>query len=210
VICGAGVAVPGGAGSSTLATCSPSAATMGLSERGWVSVCPLGWTKCECPMRPMPVVMARIDPKHVFELAAAEDEQPVEALATHAADPALGVGVRVRCPDRGADHGDPFALEDVIEAAAELGVAIKRLPAQNRQLMSQQEDLEFLRPLRFAQQHDQLNQPAERQVDERPDHANPKDATSTLSGRSTSWFFGVVHVGRGHSARPANRDDPAV
>jgi hypothetical protein len=75
-------------------------------------------------MRPMPVVMARIDAKHVFELAAAEDEQPVEALATHAADPALGVCVRVRCPDGGADHGDPFALEDVIEAAAELGVAI--------------------------------------------------------------------------------------
>jgi hypothetical protein len=38
--------------------------------------------------------------------------------------------------------------------------------------MSQQKDLEFLRPLRFAQQHDQLNQAAERQVDERPDHAN--------------------------------------
>jgi hypothetical protein len=29
-------------------------------------------------------------------LAAAEDEQPVEALASDAADPALGVGVRVR------------------------------------------------------------------------------------------------------------------
>jgi len=28
----------------------------------------LGWMKCECPMRPMPVVMAGIDVKHVFEL----------------------------------------------------------------------------------------------------------------------------------------------
>jgi hypothetical protein len=40
--------------------------------------------------------MIGVDAKHVLELAAAEDEQPVEALATHAADPALGVGVRVR------------------------------------------------------------------------------------------------------------------
>jgi hypothetical protein len=38
--------------------------------------------------------------------------------------------------------------------------------------MSEQEDLEFLRALRFAQEHDQLNQTAERQIDERPDHDN--------------------------------------
>jgi hypothetical protein len=62
--------------------------------------------------------------KHVLELAPAEDEQPVEAFATDAADPAFGVGVRVRCPDGCADHGDSFASKDVIEAAAELGVAI--------------------------------------------------------------------------------------
>src|SRR5213076_2479944 len=50
--------------------------------------------------------------------------QAVEPLATDAGDPALGVSVRVRCPDRRADHGDPFALEDVIAAATELGVEI--------------------------------------------------------------------------------------
>jgi hypothetical protein len=55
-------------------------------------------------MGPMPVLMVHIDMKHVRELAAAEDEQPVEALATHAADPALGVGVRVRRLDGSADH----------------------------------------------------------------------------------------------------------
>jgi hypothetical protein len=42
----------------------------------------------------MPVVVTGIDAKHVLELAAAEDEQPVEALATDAADPALGVRSR--------------------------------------------------------------------------------------------------------------------
>lgn len=72
----------------------------------------------------MPVVVTGVDTKHLFELAAAEYQQPIEALATHAADPALGVRVAVRCLDGRADHGDPFALEDVIEAAAELGVAI--------------------------------------------------------------------------------------
>ena len=84
----------------------------------------LGWTECECPMGPMLVVMAGIDAKDVLELPPAKDEQAVEALATGAADPALGVGVRVRCLDGSADHTDPFALEDVIAAAAELGVAI--------------------------------------------------------------------------------------
>jgi hypothetical protein len=43
--------------------------------------------------------MPGIDAKHLFELAAAEDQQPVEALATHAADPALRVGVGVSAPD---------------------------------------------------------------------------------------------------------------
>ncbi len=85
-------------------------------------------------MRPMLIVMAGIDAKHVLELPPAEDEQPVEALTTHAADPALGVGVRVRCLDGRADQRDPFALEEVIAAAAELRVAIvneeaERLPA---------------------------------------------------------------------------------
>lgn len=40
-------------------------------------------------VRPMMVVMAGIDAKPVLELPSAEDEQPVEALASHAADPAL-------------------------------------------------------------------------------------------------------------------------
>jgi hypothetical protein len=62
----------------------------------------------------MPVVMTGVDPKHVLELAPAEDEQAVEALATHAADPTLGVGVRVRRLHGCADHSDSFALEDVI------------------------------------------------------------------------------------------------
>jgi hypothetical protein len=39
--------------------------------------------------------------------------------------------------------------------------------------MAEQEDLKFLRTLRSAQQHDQLKQPAQSQIDERPAHAQP-------------------------------------
>ena len=75
-------------------------------------------------MWPVLVVVPAVDAEHVLEVAAAEDEDSVEAIGAECSDPALGVSVRVRCPDRRADHGDPFALEDVIAAATELGVAI--------------------------------------------------------------------------------------
>src|SRR5687767_4070324 len=41
--------------------------------------------------------------------------------------------------------------------------------------MPEHEDLELLRSLRSAQQHDQLNQATERRVDERPNHARPPE-----------------------------------
>jgi hypothetical protein len=64
-------------------------------------------------------------------MAAAEDQQPVEALTAHAAGPpALGVRVRVRRLDRRADDLDLFAAEDVVEATAELGVAIVNQEAE--------------------------------------------------------------------------------
>jgi hypothetical protein len=72
----------------------------------------------------MPVVMKGVNAEHALELAAVEDEEPVEALATDAADPALGVGVRVRRLHWCADNSDSFGLEDVIAAAAQLRVAI--------------------------------------------------------------------------------------
>jgi hypothetical protein len=42
------------------------------------------------------VVVTDVATEDVLELAAAEDQQPIEALASDAADPALHVGVRVR------------------------------------------------------------------------------------------------------------------
>jgi len=75
-------------------------------------------------VRPLAVVVADVDPKHVFELAAAEDEQPVEALAADAADPALDVRVRVGRLDRCADDLDVLAREESVEGGGELRVSV--------------------------------------------------------------------------------------
>jgi hypothetical protein len=60
----------------------------------------------------------------VFELATAEDQQSVEAVPAHAADPAFRVGVRVRRLDRRPDDLDVFAAEDRVEGLAELPIAV--------------------------------------------------------------------------------------
>ena len=44
------------------------------------------------------VEVADVGAEDVLELAAAEDQEPVEALPAHAANPAFGVGIRVRRP----------------------------------------------------------------------------------------------------------------
>src|SRR6266571_3445519 len=70
------------------------------------------------------IEVADVDAEDVLELAATEDQEPVEALPAHAADPAFGVGVRVRRLDRRSDDLDAFAAEDVVEGAAVLRVAV--------------------------------------------------------------------------------------
>ena len=60
----------------------------------------------------------------MFEVAAAEDQQPVEALVSDGADEALGVGVCLRRADRCADDPDSFATEDLVEGGAELAVSV--------------------------------------------------------------------------------------
>lgn len=72
----------------------------------------------------MCVVVVDVDVRHVFELSAVRDQEPVEAVAVDGADPALGERVRIRRPKRCADDLDALALEDVVEGAAELAVAV--------------------------------------------------------------------------------------
>ena len=75
-------------------------------------------------MRPAGVVVVAVGAEDVLEVAAAEDQDSVEPVGAKRADPALGVGVRVRRLDWRADHLDRLAAEHFVEAIAELGVAV--------------------------------------------------------------------------------------
>jgi hypothetical protein len=80
-------------------------------------------------MRPMPVVVRDIVAQHVFGLAAADYQKPIEALAADAADEALGVGVRPWRSDRRAQDLEPFRTEDLIEAVGELKARLASIAA---------------------------------------------------------------------------------
>jgi hypothetical protein len=76
-----------------------------LDRRGnwWIgSVDRLRREERERSMWALAGVVGRVDVEHVFELAAAEDQQPVETLGSDGADEAFGVGV---CLWRGSVFG---------------------------------------------------------------------------------------------------------
>jgi hypothetical protein len=81
-------------------------------------------------------VVLAVDAEYVLEVASAENQYPVEAVDANRANPALGVGIRVRRLDRRTDHSDVFGPEGLIEGVAELRVAVvdeepeRLLPAQ--------------------------------------------------------------------------------
>jgi hypothetical protein len=87
-------------------------------------VAAIGRQEVERAMRPVPVVVAAVYVEHGLEVAAAEDEDPVETLGAERADPALGVGVRVRRLHGRADHPEALGVEDLVEGMAELRVAV--------------------------------------------------------------------------------------
>jgi len=82
--------------------------------------------------------------------------------------------------------------------------------------MPQHEDLELLRTLRSAQQHDQLKQPAERDIDERPNHARPPkfgkgqaiDLRAEAAPRARTEFLNPTRLQV--TARPRPARDRAV
>jgi len=57
------------------------------------------------------------DSEHLLDVSSAEDQNPVEALGAGGANEALGDGVRLRRSHRRANDLEPFAAEDVVEAA---------------------------------------------------------------------------------------------
>ena len=85
------------------------------------------WIRRLQPERPvwaMGVVVLDIDPQHLLEVAAADNQQPVQALGPHRADPAFGVGVGVGRLHRRDQHLSALRPEHVVEGAGELRVPV--------------------------------------------------------------------------------------
>ena len=61
--------------------------------------------------------MLDVDAEDVFELAASDDQHPIEALAPDSADPALQVSVRVRRSDRFANDHNLLARQEGVESS---------------------------------------------------------------------------------------------
>jgi hypothetical protein len=83
--------------------------------------------RCQLPeraVRPVLVVVPRVTRENVLQLAAADDQEPVEAFPTDAPDPTLGVRSRLRRPYRRLDDPDALGAEDLVELTRELAVAI--------------------------------------------------------------------------------------
>src|SRR5262249_23624830 len=73
--------------------------------------------------------------------------------------------------------------------------------------MPEQQDLEFLRALRSAQQHHELKQPAHSQIEKRPAHAQPpesgkREATDLRGSRGSP---GTNRISEPHAVRPRLR-----
>src|SRR5438552_7855963 len=62
--------------------------------------------------------------QHMIEVAASQDQGPVQALGSDRANPALGVRIRVGRADRGEDHPRTLRAEHLVEGAGELPVPI--------------------------------------------------------------------------------------
>jgi len=60
----------------------------------------------------------------VFEVAAADDQEPVETFRSDGADEPLRVGVRLRRLHRRVDDRDSLASEHLVKESGELAVAI--------------------------------------------------------------------------------------
>ena len=95
----------------------------GRRGRCWASVAH-GSHQVEPSMGAELVVMRNVGPQHPLQVPASEDEGPIQALVSDATDPALGVGVRPRRPDRCADHLGPLGAEHLVEGPAEVRVPV--------------------------------------------------------------------------------------
>ncbi len=90
----------------------------------WVQLCRFRWPERESTMRALGVVVLDVASQDRLEVAAAEDEEPVETLGADGADEPLGVGVGSGCAHGRGDDSDAFAAEHLVEPQGELAVAV--------------------------------------------------------------------------------------
>jgi hypothetical protein len=77
----------------------------------------------EGPVGTVDVVVLDVGLKHLLEVSSPDDQQPIQALGSHRADPALGVGVGVGCLHRRDQHLGALRPKHV-ERAGELRVSV--------------------------------------------------------------------------------------
>jgi hypothetical protein len=85
----------------------------------------VGRVQVERAVWPVVAVVVDKDAEHLFEMAAVENKEPVEAFGSDGADEAFGDRVVcLRRSDRRAHDLDRFASEDGVEIVGEFAVAI--------------------------------------------------------------------------------------
>jgi hypothetical protein len=87
-------------------------------------VCRLRREEREPAVGALAVGVRRVDAEHPFEVAAAENQQPVETFGADGPHEALGVGVRLWRADRCVDDRHAFAAEDLVKGGSEFAVAV--------------------------------------------------------------------------------------
>jgi hypothetical protein len=70
------------------------------------------------------VVVRSVAGENVLKMAAADDQEPVEALAPDAADPSLGMCPCLWRSHWRFDHPDALRAEGLVELAGELAVVV--------------------------------------------------------------------------------------
>src|SRR5215216_4767715 len=130
----------------------------------------------ERPVWAMGVVVLDVDPQHLLEVAAADDQQPVQALGPDRPDPAFGVGVGVGRLYRRDQYLGAVRMEDVVEGAGELRIPIAKKAAHSSAPLTQHETqvaglLGNPGPMRVGRYAGQMDPPGP-QLDEEP-HVQP-------------------------------------
>jgi hypothetical protein len=117
-------------------------------------------------MRPSGVVVRGAAQKHSLQVAAADHQDPVQALRPDRANPPLGECVRSRCSDRGLDHPRALGAEHFVEGMGELGVTVA------------DEEPEAVEPLPTTRLQERLRSDPLRNFLLRPDPLDPREAVS--------------------------------